>query len=306
MAKNIPVRFTNEEAARKHLEAIQWPDGPICPHCGVIDRASQIAGGRKGLWFCNACRMQFSVTVGTVFERSKVPLNTWLYANHLLCSSKKGISSHQLSRMLGVTYKTAWFMAHRIREAMAPAKGSQSPLGGAGKVVQADEMYVGKKPGKRKHPSAGGAGHKIPVLSLVDTTSGQVRSFVLPNATSGEIHAKLRENVNRKSTLHTDGSQAYKATGGIVARHESVDHNKEYVRDGISTNMLEGYFSVFKRGLVGTYQHVGQQHLQRYLSEFDFRQSNRAALGIDDAMRATKALEGIAGKRLTYRRTYQA
>ncbi len=303
MAKNIPVRFTNEEAARKHLEAIQWPDGPICPHCGTVDRASSIKGGRKGLWFCNSCRMQFSVTVGTVFERSKVPLNTWLYANHLLCSSKKGISSHQLSRMLGVTYKTAWFMAHRIREAMAPGAKGQSPIGGEGKIVQADEMYVGKKSGKRKAPGAGGYGHKITVLSLVETNGGETRSFVLPSATSYEIKSKLYQHVYPESTLHTDGSQAYKATQGlVVAKHESVDHSKgEYVRNGVSTNMLEGYFSVFKRGLVGIYQHVGEQHLPRYLAEFDFRQNNRTALGVDDAMRATKVLEGIAGKRLTYR-----
>jgi transposase-like protein len=300
----IPARFTNEEAARAHLEALQWPNGPICPHCGTIDRASRIAGGRKGLWFCNACRMQFSVTVGTVFERSKVPLNTWLYANHLLCSSKKGISSHQLARMLGVTYKTAWFMSHRIREAMKPADKSRTPMGGEGKpAVQADEMFVGKKSGKRKAPGAGGAGHKIAVLSLTDGT--ETRSFVLPNVRAHEVKQKLRENVSRKATLHTDGAQAYKALGGIVAKHEAVDHNKEFVRDGISTNMLEGYFSVFKRGLVGTYQHMGEQHVARYLAEFDFRQSTRAALGINDEMRAEKALKGAVGKRLTYRRTNQ-
>src|SRR5665213_1843736 len=144
MPAKMPTRFTNEDAARKHLEAIQWPDGPVCPHCGVLDHSSRIAGGRAGLLFCNACRKQYSVTVGTVMERSKVPLNTWLYANHLLCSSKKGISSHQLSRMLGVTYKTAWFMAHRIREAMAP-KGNEPPMGGEGQTVEADETYFGTK-----------------------------------------------------------------------------------------------------------------------------------------------------------------
>lgn len=176
MAAKIPARFTNEEAARKHLERLQWPDGPVCPHCGVLDSGHAISGGRPGLWFCGGCRKQYTVTVGTVFERSKVPLHIWLYANHLINSSKKGISSHQLARMLGVTYKTAWFMAHRIREAMAPKAGSEPPLGGEGKIVEADETFIGKKDGKRKHPGAGGAGHKRTVLSLVER-GGKIRSF---------------------------------------------------------------------------------------------------------------------------------
>lgn len=245
--------------------------------------------------------MQFSVTVGTVFERSKVPLNTWLFANHLLCSSKKGISSHQLSRMLGVTYKTAWFMSHRIREAMTPTKAQQGPLGGAGKVVEADETYLLKADGKRKAEGAAGYAHKMKVLSLVER-GGKIRSFKIGNATKAEIVPALHKHVHPESTLHTDGAQAYKFTGA-VAKHEAVDHGKEYVRDGVHTNTLEGFFSVFKRGMVGTYQHCGEQHLNRYLAEFDFRMNNRIALGVDDAMRATKALEGIAGKRLTYRRT---
>jgi transposase-like protein len=308
VAKNIPVRFTNADAARKHLEALLWSDGPVCPHCGAVNEATALKGKstRPGVYWCNACQAPFSVTVGTVYERSKVPLNIWLYATHLLCSSKKGISSHQLARMLGVTYKTAWFMSHRIREAMAPAKGSQTPMGGEGKpAVQADEMFVGKKSGKRKAKGSGGAGHKIAVLSLTD--GQQTRSFVLPSATSHEVKGKIAAHVARKATLHTDGSQIYKGVKpAYVAAHESVDHNKEYVRDGISTNMLEGYFSVFKRGLVGTYQHMSEQHLQRYLAEFDFRQTNRAAAGVNDDERAAKALSGIVGKRLTYRRTHAA
>ncbi|MBP6012033.1 MAG: IS1595 family transposase [Alphaproteobacteria bacterium] len=301
MPAELPARFRNEEAARKHLESIQWPDGPACPHCGVVNEASRIKGGRKGLMFCNACRMQFSVTVGTVFERSHVPLHTWLYATHLLCSSKKGISSHQLSRMLGVSYKTAWFMSHRIRAAMAPAAGAP-PIGGEGKIIEADETYIGTRSGVRKHPGSGGPGHKIAILSLVER-GGKMRSFKLGGTPKGyEIKGLIQDYVDPKSTLHTDGAQMYKASA--VAKHESVDHSAgEYARGDVHTNTVEGVFSIFKRGMVGTYQHCGEQHLQRYLAEFDFRYSNRVKLGINDAMRADKALEGIKGKRLTYRPT---
>jgi hypothetical protein len=241
------------------------------------------------------------VTVGTVFERSKIPLTKWLLATQLLCSSKKGISSHQLSRMLNVTYKTAWFMAHRIRESMAPAKGVP-PMGGEGVTVEADETYIGKKDGKRKHPGAGGYGHKRTVLSLVER-GGKVRSFHLDSPKS--VRAALYEHLDPASTLHTDGAQTYK--GFPVAEHESVDHSKgEYAREGVHVNTAEGFFSVFKRGMVGTYQHCGEQHLQRYLAEFDFRMNTRAKLGFNDTMRAEIALKGIQGKRLTYRRTNDA
>lgn len=304
MPAKMPARFTNEEAARKHLEAIQWPDGPICPHCGVLDHASRIAGGRPGLLFCNACRKQYSVTVGTVMERSKVPLHIWLYCNHLLCSSKKGLSSHQMARMLGVTYKTAWFLTMRLRKAMETLPGAEPPLGGDGFVVEADETYIGKKDGKRKAPGAGGAGHKRAVLSLVER-GGKIRSFKLGSPSKHEIVSAIRTNVDPASTLHSDGAQVYKFIMPL-GQHESVDHNKEYVREGkdgvVHTNTLEGFFSVFKRGMVGTYQHCGEQHLQRYLAEFDFRANYRVKLGYDDAMRADVALAGIGGKRLTYRR----
>lgn len=311
MPTKTPTRFTNPDAARKHLEALLWKDGRNCPHCGVLDASTALKGKstRPGVYWCNACQAPFSVTVGTVYERSKVPLNTWLYANHLLCSSKKGISSHQLSRMLGVTYKTAWFMAHRIREAMAPVAGSEPPLGGDGFVVEADETYIGKKDGPkgRKHPGAGGFGHKRTVLSLVER-GGKIRSFKIGSNQKHEIVAKIRENVDPASTLHTDGGRQYRGISrDVIAGHESVDHNKEYVREGkagkVSTNTLEGFFSVFKRGMVGTYQHCGEQHLQRYLAEFDFRANHRVKLGFDDATRGDIALQGISGKRLTYRRT---
>jgi transposase-like protein len=244
------------------------------------------------------------VTVGTVFERSHIPLTKWLLATELLTSSKKGISSHQLHRMLGVTYKTAWFMAHRIREAMKPAQGSLPPLGGDGFVVEADETYIGKKDGKRKRAGAGGMAHKRTVLSLVER-GGEIRSFKIGSPTRNEIGALIRANVDPASTLHTDGSKVYHGLA-ITDVHESVDHNKTYVRDGkadkVHTNTLEGFFSVFKRGMVGTYQHCGEAHLQRYLSEFDWRYNHRAALGTTDQDRLVNALKAIEGKRLTYRR----
>lgn len=317
MAAKIAARFTNADAARKHLEALLWKDGRNCPHCGVLDQSTALKGKstRPGVYWCNACQKPFSVTVGTVMERSKIPLNVWLYVNHLLNSSKKGISAHQIARMVGITYKSAWFLCHRIREAMAPLEGSEPPLGGEGKVVEADEAYIGKKDGPkgRKHAGSGGYAHKRAVLSLVER-GGKIRSFKLGSPTRQEIGAIVRDNVAPESVLHTDGSKIYHGMAA-TAGHESVDHSKEYVRKSripniggvenwpdVHTNTLEGFFSVFKRGMVGTYQHCGEQHLQRYLAEFDFRQNYRAKAGFDDAARADKALEGIKGKRLTYRR----
>jgi transposase-like protein len=296
----LPARFTSEPAARAYLESVQWPDGPICPHCPEVDRASPIKGGRKGLYFCNACRKQFSVTVGTIFERSKIPLNTWLYATHLLSSSKKGISAHQLHRMLNITYKSAWFMAHRIRESMKPAAGTP-PLGGEGKRVEVDETYIGNKPGvKRKR---GGHLHKHTVLALVER-GGKVRSFYMPQLHGIDMNDIVSRYADPKSHLRTDESNLYGDVGKKFASHETVNHSaEEYVRGDASTNTIEGVFSIFKRGMIGVYQHCGEQHLQRYLAEFDFRYSNRAKLGIDDAQRADRALKGARGKRLTYRRT---
>ncbi|HVP86094.1 MAG TPA: IS1595 family transposase [Rhizomicrobium sp.] len=308
MPKALPKRFTDEAAARAHLERLQWPEGPICPHCATVDRASAISGGRPGLWFCNACRKQFSVTVGTVFERSKVPLHTWLYATHLLCSSKKGISSQQMARMLGVTVKTAWFMSHRIRAAMAPLEGSEPPMGGDGFVVEADETEL--SPSRKSRPRARAKNLKF--VSLVER-DGTVRSRRITGAKrsiKSELQDVLRTNVDPASTLHTDGAQHYEFTLAVNS-HEAVNHNREFVRETdagekIHVNTAEGYFSIFKRGLVGTYQHMSEQHLARYLAEFDFRMSHRARLGYTDDMRTDVALEGIAGKRLTYRRTVES
>lgn len=311
MTLNLKAKIYNDEtAARRHLERLLWPDGPECPHCGVVNEATALKGDstRPGVWKCRACEKPFSVTVGTIFERSHIPLTKWLLATELLTSSKKGISAHQLHRMLGITYKSAWFMAHRIRLAMKPTEAESGPLGGLGKVVEADETYLLKADGKKQ--KAGGAGHKMKVLSLVER-GGKIRSFKIGSATRKDVYPVLKKHVDDHSTLHTDGSALYKEMGGYMD-HEFVDHDKAYVRTSkksgnkVHTNTLEGFFSVFKRGMVGTYQHCGEQHLDRYLAEFDFRQNYRAKLGFDDAMRAQVALTGIAGKRLTYRRTSAA
>lgn len=299
-AYNDPI-FTDENAARDALESVRWPKGPVCPHCGSVEGIARVEGKshRPGLMYCNPCKGQFTVTVGTVFERSKIPLTKWWLATHLMCSSKKGVSSHQISRTLGVTYKTAWFMTHRIREAMAPGKGF-GPLGGEGKSVEADETFLAKSPKTRKT----GPLHAKPdrqVLSLVER-GGKLRSVYLDgNNVRSVLTPKLLRD---KSRLLTDGAQHYKHLG---YQHETVDHSKfEWVRGDVHTNTLEGFFSIFKRGLTGIYQHCESQHLHRYLAEFDFRYNNRAKLGIDDAGRTLNAMKGISGKRLTYRRPDEA
>ena len=296
----FPRIYTDENAAREHLEALLWPDGPVCPHCRTIDQATRLQGKstRPGLLKCRVCEKPFSVTVGTVFERSKIKLHQWVYASHLLTSSKKGISSHQLSRMLGVTYKTAWFMAHRIREAMRPA--SLTPMGGSGKTVEVDETIIGKLEGAPKRLRKGGSQNRNIVLSVVER-GGAARSWHIDGTTVGTLLPILRTNVRRESVLMTDEASWYRSIGREYANHLSVNHREhEYSVGEITTNTVEGYFSIFKRGMKGVYQHCSEKHLHRYLSEFDFRYSNRIALGVDDAMRADKALQGIKGKRLTY------
>jgi transposase-like protein len=298
--------FHDEKAAYVWLEGVIWPNGPVCPHCGCSGRITVVGGktARMGLKRCLDCKKQFTVTVGTVFERTRVALNLWLQAAHLLCSSKKGMSSHQIHRILGVTYKTAWFMTHRLREAMRdghfPAK-----LGGNGAVVEADETYVGgKEKNKHQHKklNAGrGAVGKEPVLSLV-ARGGKVRSHHVANVSAKTLRPILKEQIAQTSRLMTDESAVYPAVGREFAEHASVNHGAgEYVRGDAHTNTVEGYFSIFKRGIMGTYHHVSQQHLKRYLAEFDFRYNEREALGTTDAERTTKALAGIVGKRLTYR-----
>jgi transposase-like protein len=298
--------YTDETAARNHLESLLWPDGPFCPHCGNADpkRIHKLKGKstRPGVYKCNECEKPFSVTVGTVFESSHVPLHKWVYAAHLLTASKKGISSHQLMRMLGVSYKTAWFMSHRIREGMRPA--SFTPMGGGGKTVEADETFIGRLEGQPKGRTGGW--HKNIVLTLVQR-GGSARSFHINGVSVSDIAPIIRQNLIRESAFITDEATHYLEVGEGFASHKTIVHSKkEYVRGAVHTNTVEGYYSIFKRGMKGVYQHCSEKHLHRYLSEFDFRYSNRIALGIDDQIRAEKALQGITGKRLTYRRPHKA
>lgn len=292
--------YTDETKAREHLESILWPNGPGCPHCGVIGNAAALNGKstRPGVYKCRDCRQPFSVTVGTVFERSKIPLTKWLMATHLLCSSKKGISSHQIHRTLGVTYKTAWFMTHRIREAMKPATDS-GPIGGEGKTVEADETYLAKSPKTRKPKGLPLNAKPAPQVFALVERGGNIRSMYLDDK---NIRGAMDEHLDMRSRLGTDGHTTYKTVMPFTSQHESVDHSKyEWARGDVHTNNLENLFSVFKRGIVGTYQHMDKKHLDRYLAEFDFRRNNRAKLGINDSQRAEIALKGIEGKRLTYR-----
>jgi transposase-like protein len=309
--------YTDENAAREHLESLNWPDGPICPHCGTVNEATKLAGKstRPGVYKCRPCQKPFSVTVGTVFERSKIKLNVWVHAVDLYTASKKGFSAHQLHRTLGVTYKTAWFMAHRIREAMRDS--NPPPMGGSGKVVEVDETYIGRLEGQPVR--RGGGTHKNTVVTLVER-GGSARSFHVDGATIANIAPIVRENIRRESRFMTDEANIYTEVGREFGSHDAVNHTaKEYVRysgalsfpDGkpypiITTNTVEGFYSIFKRGMKGVYQHCAEKHLHRYLAEFDFRYNTRIALGYNDSMRAENALKGIVGKRLMYRRPDEA
>jgi transposase-like protein len=296
--------YSDENKAREHLEKLQWPDGPFCPHCGNagLARITKLKGKstRPGVYKCKECRKPFSVTVGTLMERSHIPLTKWLLAMHLMTSSKKGMSAHQLHRMLGVTYESAWFLAHRLREAMRDPKAG--PLGGDNKVVEADETFVG---GKAKNRAYKGPPKKEAVLALVER-GGKVRSRHVADVTAATLREAVVTQASRKSHLMTDEAGQYVTVGKEFAGHSSVNHSAdEYVRLGgfVHTNTAENYFSILKRGIYGVYHHVSEAHLHRYLAEFDFRYSNRSGLGVSDTERAEKALEGIRGKRLTYRRT---
>jgi transposase-like protein len=305
--------FTDADKARAYMERERWPHGPICPHCGNADK-DKITGleGKKhraGLYQCAECREQFTVTVGTVYERSKIPLNKWLAAIFLMNAGKKGTSAHQIHRMLGVTYKTAWFMCHRIRESMREER--LEPMGGRGKIVEADETYYGKAEEMRVSKQRRGRpftkrGHHMnnrPILSLVER-GGRVRSFHVPVADAANVAHIVRENIHRESRLHTDESRLYVGVGDEFFNHETITHSKnEYARGDVTTNTVETYFSVFKRGMRGTYQHCKEKHLHRYLAEFDFRFNHRASLGFTDGERAALAIRNASGKRLTYRPT---
>jgi transposase-like protein len=293
--------FTDPMEAATYLESIRWPNGPVCPHCGESERKPYpLKSKTRKLYKCAACRKQYTVTVGTIFEGSHIPLNKWLLAFYLLCSSKKGMSAHQLHRMLGLTYKSAWFMAHRIRYAMEQPPFAK-PLEG---VVEADETYVGGKERNRKRQDkqkrTGRGTNKTPVVVLVER-GGEARSFRMANVTGFEIKGAIRRNVARESRLMTDAFASYRGLGKEFASHEYVSHGDgEYVRGDVHTNTAENYFSILKRGIDGTYHHISEAHLPRYLAEFDFRYNNRIGLGVDDAERTRKALAGVVGKRLTY------
>lgn len=295
--------FIDEDKAREYLENLRWANGAFCPHCGSLKKPMKLNGKshRAGLYKCSEyqCRKQFTVTVGTVFERSRVPLNKWLAAVHLMCASKKGISAHQMHRMLGVTYKTAWFMAHRIREAMK--SDSKGLLGSGGGTVEADETFWGNNKPRGGSKKGRGYAHKMKVLSLVDR-NGEKRSFKVPAVTAATLRPILKEQIAADANLMTDEMASYTKVGREFASHGVVRHSTgEYGRGEIHTNTVESSFSLLKRGLVGTFHHVGEQHLQRYATEFDFRWNFRVKNGFGDTDRADKLLSQISGKRLMYR-----
>ena len=292
--------FTDEDKAREHFEAIRWPNGPFCPHCGATSEHITLLAGkvnRPGLYQCNTCRGSFTVKMGTVMESSPIPYRKWALGFHLIAASKKGMSAHQLHRMLGVTYKTAWFMAHRIREAMRPTDNGQ--LGGEGKFIEADETYVGGKAKNRAYAKTLPS-HEA-VMSLVER-GGKVRSRHVADVSAKTLKPILVEAIAKDSHFRTDQAPVYTEIGTAFASHATVNHSiKEYVRGDAHTNTVEGYFSIFKRGVYGVYHHVSEQHLKRYLCEFDFRYNERIPLGVSDQERAAKAIKGAAGRRLTYR-----
>lgn len=320
MAANLqnPI-FTDEHAAREWLERRVWPHGPVCPHCGSTGsdvRKLEGSKHRPGVYQCNACREQFTVTVKTVFERSKIPLSKWLAALFLMTASKKGVSAHQVHRSLGISYKSAWFMCHRLREAMR--QGGLAPMGGSGSIVEADETYFGTIPKDEIMPRAPGksprgrkAGIRRPahraVIALVER-GGKARTFHVAQADQDTVSKIMRENVAKETRIDTDESKIYNIVPWRFAEHETVKHSAdEYARypEGkpiVTTNTVEGYFSVFKRGMKGVYQHCSEKHLHRYLAEFDFRYNTRTKLGYNDLMRAEELAGAIKGKRLTYRR----
>jgi transposase-like protein len=295
------LHFHNEEAAYAYVEARLWPTGPVCPKCGGVDRIGKLQGKstRTGVYKCYQCRKPFTVKVGTVFEDSKIPMTVWLQAIFLLAASKKGMSSNQLHRMLGVTLKTAWFLSHRIREAMR--SGDLLPMGADGGPVEADEVYLGYKRGRSA--ARGGKDHRMGVLSLVERNTGKVRSFTFDKTTGAEIHPIVLANVAREARLMTDEAHMYKRIGKEFSEHGTVLHGgHEYARGDITTNTVEGFFSIMKRGMRGVYQWCSERHLHRYAAEYDFRYTNRQATGYNDTDRADLLLQGVVGKRLTYGR----
>ena len=293
--------FHNEEAAYAYVEARIWPNGPVCPHCGGVERIGKMQGKstRVGAYKCYQCRKPFTVKIGTIFESSHVAMHLWLQAMYLIAGSKKGISSNQLHRILGVTLKTAWFMSHRIREAMR--SNDPSYFGEGGGIVEADETFIGREPGTKLKP---GFQHKMKVLALVDRSTGRSRAIVVDSLKAPDIAPILFHNLDREARLFTDEAYHYRAFAKAFGDHQTVNHTAlEYGRGEVHTNTIEGYFSIFKRGMRGIYQHCQKKHLHRYLAEFDFRYTNRAANGFNDADRANELLKGVVGRRLTYQTT---
>jgi transposase-like protein len=305
----------DEAAAFAHVEAMLWQDGPVCPHCGVVDRAYRLEGvrtkpskknpegkERHGLWKCRECRKQFTVRKGTIFEESHLPLHLWLQAIHLMVSSKKGISSHQLHRVLGITYKSAWFLTHRIRECMR--SGEFTPMGGNGGAVEVDETFIGNDRTKKPHGEKKGRGyaHKHKMLTLVDCETKRAKSIIVDDLKASTLVPILRENIAKEAVVYTDEAGQYRNLKSEFADHDFTRHGQgEYGRGEVHTNTVEGFYSIFKRGMRGVYQHCGKQHLHRYAAEFDFRYNHREANGVNDAERASVALSGVTGKRLLYR-----
>ena len=312
MAQSIlsAPHFHNEEAAYAFVEARIWPRGAVCPHCGGVERNRKMLGAstRIGAYKCYDCRKPFTVKIGTIFESSHIAMRLWLQAIFLIASSKKGISSNQLHRTLGITLKSAWFMSHRIREAMR--EGGFAAFGSGGGVVEVDETFIGRDYDKKPKGVKAGRGyeHKNKVLSLVDRTTGRARSMVVDDLKASTLLPILQANVAREARIMTDEAGQYRSLGAHFAGHAYVRHSAgEYVSlvdRSIHTNTIEGFFSVFKRGMKGVYQHCGHHYLNRYLAEFDFRYNNRIRLGVDDVQRADRLLLGVVGKRLTYARTH--
>ncbi|HEY5338521.1 MAG TPA: IS1595 family transposase [Rhizomicrobium sp.] len=298
--------FHDENAARAHFERIRWPNGPECPHCGVVNEATLVKGKshRPGMYQCNACREPFTVKIGTVMEASHIPFAKWALGFHLMAASKKSMSAHQLGRMLGVTYKTAWFMAHRIREAMRDVSGE--PLGGKGKIVEADETYVGGKPRKGTNGKMTKKDRKTPVAVLVERgPGGRSRAVPIEHPLDGVLKRNIVANVARGTEIHSDQHKAYRRIGELIGgTHQHVNHTiQEYARDGVHSNTAESWNALLKRGIVGSFHHVSREHLARYCDEFVFRWDRRK---IEDAERAIDAIRGAKGKRLTYRQPHSA
>jgi len=301
-------RFNNDDAARVYLETLRWPGGPVCPHCGTVNHAYAIKPA--GTYRCAEvkCRGNFTVTMNSPMERSHIKLHKWVLAFHLMCSSKKGVSAHQLHRTLGITYRSAWFMAHRIRECMR--EGGLAPMGGSGKTVETDETYFGSIPKSETTISAKGRriGKTRPanraVLALVER-GGRVRTFHVAQADQHTVHTIMKANIAKETRIHTDESGIYNIAPWHFAKHETIKHSAyEYARGDVTTNTVEGYFSIFKRGMKGIYQHCGEKHLHRYLAEYDFRYNHRVKLGYNDGDRAALAVKSGNGKRLTYRQSH--